>query len=116
MRKITKIMLDAVNGQYDRKLSNTEVENYNGDIYVYLHNNNIFKHDIKANEKIFSSCGWYSNTTKERLNALMPEGFAIVQRSFEWYVMNREGLYIKWFDNITYKEIENAEYKTLKEL
>ncbi|MGL5718974.1 MAG: hypothetical protein ACRCX2_38580 [Paraclostridium sp.] len=116
MRKITEQMLSAVNEKRNFKLSNTEVENDNYSINVYLHGNGIFKGYFETNKKVYSSCGRYSNTTKERLNAVMPEGFAIAQRAYDWYIINNEGLYIKWFDGITASQIENGEYKPLKEL
>ena len=51
------------------KLSNTEVEIFDGKPHMYLHGNCIAKIDENG-DLLISHCGWESNTTRSRLNAL----------------------------------------------
>lgn len=65
MRKIEREMIDALKERRYFKKSNTEVI---GNM-VYLFDNLIFV--IEEGKVNFSSNGWYSATTKSRLNAIM---------------------------------------------
>lgn len=79
MRQITKEAVDAfLNGYYYKK-SNMEVTCGQ----MYLHCNKIAWFDINKQLWI-SNCGWWSHTTKERLNAL--PNVNIVQRKYLWYL------------------------------
>jgi hypothetical protein len=51
------------------KLSNTEVRLVDGRPHMYLHNNCIAKRDENG-DLLINHCGWESNTTRSRLNAL----------------------------------------------
>lgn len=74
MRQITKEAVDAfLNGYYYKK-SNMEVTCGQ----MYLHGNKIAWWD-RNYQLWISNCGWWSNTTKERLNAL--PNVNIVQRN-----------------------------------
>lgn len=69
MRKIEEKMLQAVAMRRDWSSGNTSVMvNYNGDVLVRLHGNLICR--ITKSKRVFSSCGWATNTTRSRLNAL----------------------------------------------
>lgn len=69
MRQIEKQMLAAVKNGRNFKSSNTEVETQsNGNTYVYLFGNCIYK--IVNGTPKFNLCGWNSATTRSRLNAL----------------------------------------------
>ena len=91
MRKIEKQMNFALSNRSNWSNSNTIVE-YNSNTNcssVYLHNHQIatFDHNIKAVK--LSSCGWTTNTTKSRLNAILDEvkwGCKVFQKNFEWFV------------------------------
>lgn len=79
MKQITKEAVDAfLNGYYYKK-SNMEVTCGQ----MYLHGNKIAWFD-KNKQLWISNCGWQSNTTKERLNAL--PNVNIVQRNHQWYL------------------------------
>ena len=79
MRQITKESVDAfLNGYYYKK-SNMEVTCGQ----MYLHGNKIAWFD-KNHQLWISNCGWQSNTTKERLNAL--PNVHIIQRNYHWYL------------------------------
>jgi len=96
MRKITKETTNAFNNNLYFKKSNTEVRILaleNGipcHVGLFLHGNMIAeKHTNKRVSKLrISTCGWNTNTTKERLNAL--EGVSITQKNFVWYLNGKE--------------------------
>ena len=82
MRKIEEVMLLAINHGKTYQVDNTRVEHGN----VYLHNNKIAIVE-KEYVRIFS-CGWYTNTTKSRLNAILSSlcGVTIAQKKGIWYI------------------------------
>lgn len=64
------------------KQDNTRVVSTNGNSKMYLHGNLIAE---RTNNRLFiSACGWLTNTTKERLNAI--NGVNIYQKNFVWYL------------------------------
>lgn len=79
MRNITREAMEAFCEGRRFKKSNMEVT---GDS-MYLHGNKIAWWD-RNNQLWISNCGWWSNTTKERLNAL--PNVNIVQRKHLWYL------------------------------
>ena len=91
MRLIEKQMNFALSNRSNWSNSNRRVE-YNSNTNcssVYLHNHQIatFDHNLKAVK--LSSCGWTTNTTKSRLNAILDEvkwGCKVFQKNFEWFV------------------------------
>ena len=89
MRKIEREMQKALCDRRNWRKDNTEVfNNDHGDQFVYLHGHNIAT--IANNGDIrLSSCGWQTNTTKSRLNAILDtylHGASIFQKNFEWFV------------------------------
>ena len=57
--------------------------------FIYLHGNHIAT--VTDNDlTLYSGGGWFTNTTKSRLNALIQEfsfrGSNIFQKNFNWYV------------------------------
>ena len=79
MRQITKEAVDAFMEGGIYKKSNMEVRNN----CMYLSGNKIAWFD-RNHQLWISNCGWWSNTTKERLNALPKVN--IVQRKHIWYL------------------------------
>ena len=81
----------AVSNKGNWSGSNTQV-NYNSNTNcssIYLHGHLIatFDHNLKAVK--LSSCGYQTNTTKSRLNALLEEvkwGCKVFQKNFDWFV------------------------------
>lgn len=49
---------------------------------LYLHGNRIAQHD--GDSIIITNAGWFSNTTKDRLNGL--PGVSIYQKKGDWYL------------------------------
>ena len=56
---------------------------------VYLHGHQIAPLDHNTNAVKLDSCGYETNTTKSRLNAILEEvkyGCKVFQKKFEWFV------------------------------
>lgn len=91
MRKITENAVNAFLNNENFSKSNTSVhvlENSNM-VELRLHNNTIMR-KIKGNIFI-SNAGWFTNTTKERLNGLGYHlGFSIRQDNFNWYIGDKQ--------------------------
>ena len=87
MRKITREALQAFTNGYGMKKANMEV-NDNG---MYLHGNLIAK--FENGKLMISNCGWWSNTTKERLNAILSyySYGRIYQQDWVWYYTDSKG-------------------------
>ena len=76
------------------KKQNMEVEVLPNVTILKLHGNRIaFRYNDPERTLSISNCGWFSNTTKERLNAI--PGVSINQKNWEWY-LNGE----KWSGNL----------------
>lgn len=69
MREIEKKMVAAIRNGKNFNGNNTQVESQSiGNSYVYLFGNLIYK--VIKGKAYFSLCGWNTNTTRSRLNAL----------------------------------------------
>lgn len=102
MRKIEQAMIDAIRSKQDWRNDNTRVEviesgiqfhpSFNRIINVYLHGNKIASIDHVAGRMTLNSCGWMSNTTKSRLNALCHSfsNTGIHQSDHIWYIGKEE--------------------------
>lgn len=90
MRQITKDSINAFYNKTNFKKSNTEVfySKNQETSYLNLHGNTIAVYKHFNNSLLISSCGWKTNTTKERLNAL--KGVTIQQKNFVWYLNGKE--------------------------
>ena len=91
MRKIEKQMNFAISNKADWSNSNTRVEfNSNTNCSsVYLHGHQIATLDHSTKAVKLSSCGYETNTTKSRLNAILDEvkyGCRVFQKNFDWFV------------------------------
>ena len=91
MRKIERQMNMAITHKTDWSSSNTQVSfNSNTNCSsIYLHGHQIatFDHNLKAVK--LSSCGYTTNTTKSRLNAILDEvkwGCKVFQKNWNWFV------------------------------
>tara|TARA_B100000900_G_scaffold200335_1_gene169828 strand:- start:35 stop:382 length:348 start_codon:yes stop_codon:yes gene_type:complete len=91
MRKLERQMNFAVSNKGNWCGSNTQVT-YNESTncsQVRLHGHLIATVDHSTNAVKLDSCGWQSNTTKSRLNALLEEvkfGCKVFQKNWNWYV------------------------------
>ena len=85
MRKITKESATALLNREYYKNSNTQVTGG----HLTLHGHEIV--ELANNALYLDNCGWLTVTTKERLNGVLSvfnTGLQIVQRNFEWFVMD----------------------------
>ena len=91
MRKIEQQMNRALVSKNNWSQSNTQVV-YNQEenrSSVYLHGHEIACYDHNTNSVQLDSCGYETNTTKSRLNAILDEvkyGAKVFQRNWTWFV------------------------------
>jgi hypothetical protein len=85
MRKITKESIECFLNCKPFNKSNMQVEILPNVTLLKLHGN-IIAYLYNDPEKTLSitNCGWFSNTTKERLNALPKVN--IYQKNYEWFL------------------------------
>lgn len=82
MRKITSEIIKAFNAGESLRLSNTKTDGQS----IWLHGNLIaWKND---NGLFIDSCGWNTNTTRERLNGL--DGVSISTKAGQMYLNGKE--------------------------
>lgn len=84
MRKVTQQAIAAFNSGRNISIGNTTVKNG----WLSLHGNEIAHKDLITGEVSISNAGWFSNTTKERLNGI--EGVSIYQKRGVWYLNGKE--------------------------
>ncbi len=89
MRKITQLAVQAFLNAQKFKLSNTEVKVFdNVTILLYQGNEIAYRYNDPKRTLSITNCGWFSNTTKERLNGL--PNVKISQKNFVWYLNGKE--------------------------
>lgn len=89
MRKITEQTVNAFYEGVNFKKDNMKVENRHGGVSLYLHNNMIAH--LQGLELFISTCGWETNTTKERLNGLLDKyGLGKIQQKAGKWLLNGE--------------------------
>ena len=91
MRKIEQQMNRAIVNKNDWANSNTQV-NYNSNTNcssIYLHGHLICTFDHNTQAVKLNSCGYQTNTTKSRLNAILDEVkycAKVFQKNWNWFV------------------------------
>ena len=101
MRKLERQMNFAISNKADWSGSNTQV-NYNSNTNCssnYLHVHQIATVDHKLKAVKLSSCGYTTNTTKSRLNAILDEvkyGCRVFQKQFNWFVSYNDEVASFW--------------------
>ena len=85
MKKITNEAINCFYSAKKFKKANMEIEVLSNVTIMKLHGNKIAYIYNDPNKTLsITNCGWKSNTTKERLNALT--GVSIQQKNFVWYL------------------------------
>lgn len=86
MRQITKQSINAFYNKGKLKKQNMSVffDRYDQTSRMLLHDNCIATYDHDNKQLKISNCGWFTPTTKERLNAL--PNVNICQKAFKWYL------------------------------
>ena len=89
MRKITEESIDAFLSAKKFRKSNMDVDVLpNVTVLKYQGNTIAYRYNDPKKTLSITNCGWFSNTTKERLNGL--PNVSIVQRNFIWYLNGKE--------------------------
>tara|TARA_Y100000401_G_C8265765_1_gene195700 strand:+ start:387 stop:689 length:303 start_codon:yes stop_codon:yes gene_type:complete len=90
MKAITRDSINAFMQNKEFKKQNMIVDTVKNHFTgLYLHNNLIaIRYHDKPKEILIQNCGWFSNTTKERLNGL--PNVSIKQKDFVWYLNGKE--------------------------
>ena len=85
MKKITKECVNAFLNAEKFNKSNMIIEVLPNVTIMKLHGNSIaYLYNDPNRTLSITNCGWFSNTTKERLNAL--PNVRIYQKNWEWYL------------------------------
>ena len=85
MKKITKECVNAFLNAEKFQKSNMIIEVLPNVTIMKLHGNSIaYLYNDPNRTLSITNCGWFSNTTKERLNAL--PNVRIYQKNWEWYL------------------------------
>ena len=92
MRKVTQETVAAFVSNIATKKTNTKVEVRDEETFFYLHNNMIAHKFNDGKELFITTCGWESNTTKERLNGILRHYNLpmISQKNWIWYLGEEE--------------------------
>ena len=89
MRQITSDSINAFMNAKPFKRQNMSVEVLPNVTILKLHNNAIaYKYNDPKETLSITNCGWFSNTTKERLNGL--PNVNIYQKNFEWFLNGKK--------------------------
>ena len=90
MRQITEESTKAFlnKGKLSKQNMHIFYDRYDQTSRMLLHNNCIATYDYDNKILSISNCGWFSNTTKERLNAL--PNVDIRQKNYVWYLNGEE--------------------------
>ena len=89
MRTITKESINAFMNAEKFNRQNMRVEVLPNVTILYLHDNAIaYRYNDPERTLSITNCGWFSNTTKERLNAL--PNVNIYQKDFKWFLNGKE--------------------------
>lgn len=99
MRQIDVLAKEAFCNHINFKLSNTEVRLVDGRPHMYLHGNCIAKRDDNG-DLLINHCGWETNTTRSRLNALPDIKISSHKGSFvlnDIYIMPSEWVNVKYY-------------------
>jgi hypothetical protein len=101
MRKITRELASAWRNHTPWKKSNTETDGQS----VWLHGNSIAKRDPDTGHVFYSLAGWSTNTTRERLNGILPSRWYVAQVKGDSILFGPHG-YACALDDFEWFEIE----------
>lgn len=87
-RKITQQAVNAFLANQSFNSGNTKVSPANNDNYLYLHGSIIAIRNKVTGLIRITNAGWFSNTTKERLNGL--PGVSLRQKAGVWYLNGKQ--------------------------
>ena len=89
MRQITEQSVNAFMNAKKFNRQNMQVEVFPNVTILKLHGNNIaYRYNDPQRTLTVTNCGWFTPTTKERLNAL--PNVSIYQKNFKWFLNGEE--------------------------
>ena len=89
MRTITQQAISHFNNATIFNTANTAVEVLPNVTILRLHGNAIaYRYNNPERTLSITNCGWFSQTTKERLNAI--DGVSISQKAGKWFLNGQE--------------------------
>lgn len=89
MRQITQQSIEAFMNAKPFSKQNMSVDVLPNVTILRLHGNAIaYRYNNPEKTLSITNCGWFSNTTKERLNGL--PNVHIQQKNFDWYLNGKE--------------------------
>ena len=95
MRQITKDSINAFMNAKKFNKQNMQVQVLPNVTILKLHGNSIaYRYNDPQRTLSISNCGWFTPTTKERLNAL--PNVNIYQKAFKWFLNG-----VEWNGNLT---------------
>lgn len=106
MKKITKKAVEALFEKRDFKESNTCVEYilqpHSETSEMSIFGNTIARYYHRAEELQIFNCGWFTQTTKERLNGILKafNGSDLTQRAGKWLIRTDDG-YLDFEEGMT---------------
>lgn len=89
MKQVTRNSANCLLNGGNKKFDNTLIETADGYSRMYLYGNIIAIYNLRTKVLKITNAGWFTKTTKERLNAL--PNVRIHQHKWEWYLNG-----IKW--------------------
>ena len=94
MSNLTHDSVEAFMNAVPFKKSNMKVDVLDNVTILRLHGNAIaYLYNDPQRTLSITNCGWFSKTTKERLNAI--PGVSVKQKNFDWYLND-----VKWDGNL----------------
>jgi len=84
MNQVTRNSVDCFLNKGNKRFDNTLIQTVDNISKMYLFGNLIAIFDHSTNKLKISNAGWFSKTTKERLNAL--PNVRIYQKDWYWYL------------------------------
>ena len=94
MSNLTHDSVEAFMNAVPFKKSNMKVDVLDNVTILRLHGNAIaYLYNDPQRTLSITNCGWFSKTTKERLNGI--PGVSIKQKNFDWYLNG-----VKWDGNL----------------
>jgi len=82
----------------------TKVYNEDNSIMVQHHKTIIINHNIKDKTITLDNGGYFSKTTKDRLNSYLNNfNYRVFQKNYKWFIQDNDKNIINYENNITIK-------------
>ena len=99
------------------KMYKTKVMNGSNSLIVQHHNTTIIYHDYETNVIHLNNGGWYSKTTKERINSYIKDfGYKLYQKNYQWFIEYPHGEKVEYFNHMTLEPISEKLKAVLEDM